>query len=379
MDFHFDLFGLPFGVVVDDDFQRTKDRHGTGRVLIEVVPDTGFEQAEVHDGVRLGDADTGTEVPDGCGREAAASHAGDGDHARVVPAVDIAVVDKIEAAAFTGDTVVEVETGELDLPRGRLIDFALSADPVIEGSVVLELQGAQRMGDAFTGIFQRVREVVHRVDAPLVALAEMAHVCNAVDDRVSHVHVRRAHVDLRAKDLLPVGELAFGHAVEEVEVLLNGTVPVRAVLAGLGQRAAVLADLVSREVVDKGQALFDEQDGLLVHVVEVVGGVVQVLIVVPEPLDVLGNGVRVLGVFLAGVRVVHPQVADAVIFLRCVEVDVDRLRVADVQVAVGLRREPGLDVVVNACFQVRVNEVVDEVRGRCERVHSFLFHSVHPL
>ena len=207
----------------------------------------------------------------------------------------------------------------------------------------------------------------------------MAHVRNAVDDRVSHVHVRRGHVDLRAEHLFPVGELAFGHAVEEVEVLLDGTLPVRAVLAGLGQRAAVFTDLVGRQVVDIGQTLPDEKDGLLVHVVEVVGGVVQVRVVVPEPLDVLGDGVRVFGVFLAGVRVVHPQVADAVIFLRCVEVDVDRLRVADVQVAVRLRREPGLDVVVRAGLEVRVNEVVDKVRGRCGRIQGFFFHSVHPL
>ncbi len=207
----------------------------------------------------------------------------------------------------------------------------------------------------------------------------MAHVRDAVDDRVSHVHVRRGHIDLRAEHLFPVGELAFRHAVEEVEVLLDGTLPVRAVLSGFGQRAAVFTDLVGRQVVDEGQTLFDEKDGLLVHVVEVVGGVVQVRVVVPEPLDVLGDGVRILGVFLAGVRVVHPQVADAVIFLRCVEVDVDRLRVADVQIAVRLRREPGLDVVVRTGLEVRVNEVVDEVRGRRGRIQGFLFHSVHPL
>jgi hypothetical protein len=41
-----------------------------------------------------------------------------------------------------------------------------------------------------------------------------------------------------------VGELAGAHAAEEVEVLLDAAVAVRAVRAGLGQRAAVLADLL---------------------------------------------------------------------------------------------------------------------------------------
>ena len=43
-----------------------------------------------------------------------------------------------------------------------------------------------------------------------------------------------------------VGELAGAHAREQVQVLLDGAVAVGAVLARLGQRAAVLADLVRR-------------------------------------------------------------------------------------------------------------------------------------
>ena len=41
---------------------------------------------------------------------------------------------------------------------------------------------------------------------------------------------------------------------EQVEVLLDGPIAIRAVAARLGQRAAILADLVGREAVDVGLA-----------------------------------------------------------------------------------------------------------------------------
>jgi hypothetical protein len=67
---------------------------------------------------------------------------------------------------------------------------------------------------------------------------------DAVEHRVAHVDVRRRHVDLRAQHVRAVGELAGAHAAEQVEVLSTRAVAVRAVAARLGQRAAVLADLV---------------------------------------------------------------------------------------------------------------------------------------
>ncbi len=43
------------------------------------------------------------------------------------------------------------------------------------------------------------------------------------------------------------------------------------------------------------------------------------------------------------------------------EIDADRLGVADVQVAVGLGREPGDDLLVFAALEVLANDVADEI------------------
>jgi hypothetical protein len=69
-------------------------------------------------------------------------------------------------------------------------------------------------------------------------------VADAVDGRVAQVDVGRGHVDLGAQDVGAVGELAGLHALEQIQVLGDAAVAVGAVLARLGQRAAVGAHLV---------------------------------------------------------------------------------------------------------------------------------------
>ena len=226
----------------------------------------------------------------------------------------------------------------------------------------LELERADRVGDALDGVGLAVGEVVGRVDAPGVAGARMRGVHDPVEHGVAQVDVRRGHVDPRAQHSRPVGELAGAHPLEEVEALLDRAVAAGAVPAGLGERAAVLADLVGREVVHVGLAGPDQVDGPRVELLEVVGRVVEVLAPVePEPAHVRLDGVDVLLLFLRGVRVVEAQVAAAAELARNAEVEADRLRVADVQVAVRLGREAGDDRGVPAVPEVGGDDLADEV------------------
>src|SRR5439155_21077225 len=108
----------------------------------------------------------------------------------------------------------------------------------------------------------------------------------------------------------------------------------------------------------------DEQLRLLVELVEVVGRVVGVLDPVEaEPADVFLDRVDVLLLFLQRVGIVEAQVAAAAGLLRDAEVEADRLRVPDVQVAVGLGREAGHDRLVLPGAKVRGDEGPDEVAG----------------
>ena len=86
---------------------------------------------------------------------------------------------------------------------------------------------------------------------------------DAVHHRVAQVDVGGGHVDLGAQDARAVREFAGAHALEQVQVFLHGAVAVGAFLARLGQRAAVLADLLGAQVVHVGFALLDQLDGEL--------------------------------------------------------------------------------------------------------------------
>ena len=163
---------------------------------------------------------------------------------------------------------------------------------------------------------------------------------DAVHDRVAQVQVGRGHVDLGPQRARPVGELARAHAPEEVQALLRRAPAEGAVAARLGQRAAVLARLLGREVVDVGQARADQVLGPGVEGLEVVRGEVQVgPPVEAEPAHVLLDRLDVLGLLRGRVGVVEAQVAAPAELRGDAEVEADRLGVPDVQVAVGLGRE----------------------------------------
>ncbi len=226
----------------------------------------------------------------------------------------------------------------------------------------LELERADGVGDALDRVRLPVREVVRRVDAPGVARARMLGVEDAVQHRVAQVDVGRGHVDLRAQHTRAVGELPGAHAREEVEALRHRPVSPRALPAGLGEGAAVLADLVGGEVVNVGLAGLDKAGRPRIQLLEVVGGEVQVLAPVePQPAHVGLDGVDVLLLFFHRVGVVEAQVAAAVELGGDAEVEADRLGVADVEVAVRLRREPGDDPVDPPFAQVGGDDVADEV------------------
>ncbi len=326
-----------------------------------------LEERDVGQRVMLGDADGLAELADGGRRVAATAHTRDRWHARIVPAGDALLLHELEQVALRHDGVGQVEAGELDLLRlGRGVERA--QEPIVERTVHLELERADGMGDAFVRILQGVGVVVHRVDAPLIAGVMVVRLADAVDDRVAHVHVRRRHVDLGAQHGLAFVVFSAGHALERREVLLHRRIARGAGLAAMLLVAVVFADLLLRKEADISLAELDQLNGVRMHAVEVVRCLVVVLPPVEtEPADVFLDRIDVLDLFLGRVGVVHAQVAAALILQREAEVEADGLGVADVQVAVRLRRETRDDLGVLTGREVGVDDLLDEVAMRFGR------------
>ena len=185
-------------------------------------------------------------------------------------------------------------------------------------------------------VLERVREVVHRVDAPLVAGVVVGDLADAVDGGVAQVDIGRGHVDLGAEDGLALVVGAGAHFLKLGEVLPDGAVAVRAVLAGRFEVAAVFAKFVLSEVADEGLAGADELQRALVHEIEIVRGVVVVGAPGRNRASARPRGWirRIPDIFLGGIGVVHAQVALTGVFGGEAEIQADGFGVADVQVAV---------------------------------------------
>ena len=158
------------------------------------------------------------------------------------------------------------------------------------------------------------------------------------------------HVDLGTQDECTWHGLAAVHEAEEAEVLLDGTVAEGAVGARFRCRALLLCNDLCALLVHVGASLHDEPLGKVPELLEVVAGVVHVVPLEAEPLDVVLYALDVLGVLLDGVRVVETQVALAAVLLRDAEVEGNRLGVPDVEVAVGFGREARLYASAVAAF-----------------------------
>ena len=211
----------------------------------------------------------------------------------------------------------------------------------------------------------------------------MRRLANPVHHRIAHVDVARRHVDLGAQHVRAVLELARAHAAEEVVVLGDRAIAVRAIATGFCQRAAIFAHLVGRQAVDVRLAISNELLGPLVELLEIVRRVIQMLAPIEaEPLDVALDLVDVFLRFLDRVRVVEPEIAAAAELLRHAEVDADRLGVADVQAAVRFRGKPRDDGgSVFAGLDVLCDDFANEIAGRRFRsvFGAWARHSERPI
>src|SRR6202044_2365093 len=110
---------------------------------------------------------------------------------------------------------------------------------------------------------------------------------------------------------------------EEVEVLLDGAIAIRTLLAALDP-ATSLGDLLRTQVADIRLAVADELLGPFVELAKIVGSVqLAVLPVAAEPADVLADGIDVFLLLLGGIGVVEAEVELAVVPLGEAVVEAD--------------------------------------------------------
>ena len=352
------LLGLAVGIVGDDELHGVEDGTHAAGFLVEVVADGSLQEGHVVEGVKLRVADGVDKLANALRGVATTAHATKGRHAGIVPSADHVLIDKRMELALRHDGIGEVEAVELDLSRtivGEIVSRAVLLlqivdEEIVERTVGHKLQGADGVGHALEVVALTVGEIVHRVAVPLRSRAVVRGLDDAIDDRVAEVHVGIGHVDLGAQYHAAFLGLGRVHLLEEAQALLHGTVAVGAGRSGLGRRALLLGDLLGRLLIDIGVAVADHPQGEVPEALEIVARVVDVAPLEAEPTDVLEDVLHILVVFLAGVGIVEAEVAHAIVVLGHAEVHTDSLGMANMQVAIGLRREARLNAAAVLAF-----------------------------
>ena len=92
--------------------------------------------------------------------------------------------------------------------------------------------------------------VIHGVDTPLITLALMMDMTNSVQSRVSHIQIGRCHIYFGTQYIRPIVKLTGPHALKQFQVFFDGTIAIRAIVAGFSQCAAVFPDLIRGGTID---------------------------------------------------------------------------------------------------------------------------------
>ena len=99
-----------------------------------------------------------------------------------------------------------------------------------------------------------------------------------------------------------------------------------------------------------------------------------------QPVQILVDGINVLGVFLGGVSIVITEIEQTAVFLCGAVVDIDCLSGANVQISVGLGRETGVNGIVHACSEIFINNLVNKIACNFFHVRILLIrHSIKEL
>ena len=186
---HVKIFHLVLRVIVDHQLDRVEHCHHTRLLHLQVLADTVLQHRVIHRTLRFGHPAHIDKHPDGLRRKPPASQRCDGHQSRVVPSVYDAVLHQLLDIALPCHHICQVQLREFDLSR-RILKLTLSHYPVIKRPVILKLQRTDGVRDSLDCILDRMSEIIHRIDAPLVPCVVVGHVRHPVNDRIPHIDIR---------------------------------------------------------------------------------------------------------------------------------------------------------------------------------------------
>ena len=172
------------------------------------------------------------------------------------------------------------------------------------------------MCDSLDCIFDRMSEVIHRIDAPFIACSVVCHMSNTINNRVSHIHVRRCHINLSAEYFLSVCIFTLFHLLEKLKILFNSSVSVWALFTWLCKCSAVFTDLICCQVAYVCFSFLDQLYSSFIHLVKIIRCKEKsVFPVSTQPFDISFNRFYKFAFLFCRVCIIKTHVEFAVILL----------------------------------------------------------------
>ena len=131
------------------------------------------------------------------------------------------------------------------------------------------------MGDPFKRILDRMGEVVHWINAPLIAKMIVRDVANTVKDGIAEMDVGRSHIDLGSQTPFPVGVFTGLHIPENLKIAFDARLAPGRRLPGTFGNAAIFLPLLLCEIAAISFTRLDEILGDFIHLVEHVRRIVK--------------------------------------------------------------------------------------------------------
>ena len=171
----------------------------------------------------------------------------------------------------------------------------------------------------------------------------MVRVHDSIQNWISQVEIGGSHIYFGSQRFGPVRKFPVFHASKEIEVVVDGAVTKWTVSTRLGQRPSILSHLVGIEIAHERSPLPDQLTCPCMQLAKIVGRIKELVPLKTEPVYVGLDRVDVFLALFGWIRIIETQVAMPAEGFGKAEIEANALGVPDVQIAIRLRWEPGIN------------------------------------
>ena len=126
------------------------------------------------------------------------------------------------------------------------------------------------MSHSLKRIFQRMSKVIHWINAPFISCIMMFHPCDAIKNRIPHIHISGCHIDLRPQHFASIRIFSCFHILEQLKILFRCAVTIWAVLSRFRQSSSVFTNFIRRQITYIRLSFLNQKFSAFIHFIKII-------------------------------------------------------------------------------------------------------------